>query len=234
MKKVYVTSVLLIDDSPEIFEIVKSSIGSAYTLRWAENLGQANSEMAQNKFDLILLDLDLPDGNGMDFFLKVQPDLMASGTPLFFLTASNDIANKVLGFSMGADDYIVKPFSPLELRARAEARLKKQELLKTQANVLSWKELRIDKDSQDVFINNNGTFEKVKMTAIEFKILMLLANRPNVVIGREEVLNAVWGKDVFVDARSVDTHVSKVRKKLGPVSHLIQSVHGSGYKFVPV
>jgi len=227
------TSVLLIDDSPEVFEIVKSSIGALYALKWAENLKQAEEQVAQNKFDLILLDLDLPDGNGMDFFLQVQPQLVNLGTPLFFLTANSEISNKVLGFSMGADDYIVKPFSPLELKARAEARLKKQEILKNQMNVLAWKDIKIDKDSQDVFINQAENFEKVKLTSIEFKILMLLAHKPNVVINREEILNAVWGRDIFVDSRSVDTHVSKLRKKLAGVSHLIQSVHGSGYKFVP-
>lgn len=229
----FVTSVLLIDDSPEIYEIVKSSIGSIYSIKWAENLQQAKLEIAQTKYDLILLDLDLPDGNGMDFFLQVQPQLMALGTPLFFLTANGDISNKVLGFSMGADDYIVKPFSPLELKARAEARLKKTEILKNQLNVLAWKDIKIDKDSQDVFIHQNEAFEKIKLTAIEFKILMLLAHKPNVVIARDEILNAVWGRDIFVDSRSVDTHVSKLRKKLLGVSHLIQSVHGSGYKFVP-
>jgi DNA-binding response OmpR family regulator len=229
-----VTSVLLIDDSPEVFEIVKTSIGSIYSLKWAENLQQAQSAISQCKYDLILLDLDLPDGNGMDFFLQVQPQLMTLGTPLFFLTANSEISNKVLGFSMGADDYIVKPFSPLELKARAEARLKKQEILKNQVNVMAWKDIKIDKDSQDVFINQAENFEKIKLTAIEFKILMLLAHKPNVVINREEILNAVWGRDVFVDSRSVDTHVSKLRKKLANVSHLIQSVHGSGYKFVPV
>jgi DNA-binding response OmpR family regulator len=228
-----VTSVLLIDDSPEVFEIVKTSIGSLYSLKWAENLQQAQSAISQSKYDLILLDLDLPDGNGMDFFLQVQPQLMNLGTPLFFLTANSEISNKVLGFSMGADDYIVKPFSPLELKARAEARLKKQEILKNQINVMAWKDIKIDKDSQDVFINQAENFEKIKLTAIEFKILMLLAHKPNVVINREEILNAVWGRDVFVDSRSVDTHVSKLRKKLSNVSHLIQSVHGSGYKFVP-
>lgn len=226
-------SVLLIDDSPEIHEIVKSSLGSIYNIVWASNLQSGQQEIERHKFDLILLDLELPDGNGMDFFIQIQPQLMTLGTPLFFLTANSDISSKILGFSMGADDYIVKPFSPLELRARAEARLRKQELIKNQVSVLSWRDIRINKDSQDVYVNNNGQFEKIKLTATEFKILLLFANKPNLVIPRDEILNSVWGQDVFVDPRSVDTHVSKLRKKLGPVSHLVESIHGTGYKFVP-
>src|SRR5690606_19934933 len=132
-----------------------------------------------------------------------------------------------------ADDYIVKPFSPIELKARVESKLKKIEIMKQVYDVLQWDEIKINKNKQEVEILFDGDLKKVDLTALEFKLLIYLASSPNDVFSRDEILNEIWGDDIHVYSRSVDTHISKLRKKLGPASYLIKSIHGSGYKFSP-
>jgi len=138
-----------------------------------------------------------------------------------------------MGFSAGADDYITKPFNPLELKARVEAKLKKQLILKHTQDVMEWDKLKINKSSQTVEIIENGDFVPAELTALEFKILTYFASRTGEVIERNAMLDEIWGKDVHVYSRSVDTHVSKLRKKLGEAAVLVESVHGVGYKFTP-
>ncbi len=138
-----------------------------------------------------------------------------------------------MGFSAGADDYITKPFSPLELRARLEARMRKNKQQTLQSDSFKWKELQISKTRQEVLVLEDGEFQKIELTALEFKILMYFAVRPGEVIIRDQILNDIWGQDIHIYHRSVDTHVSKLRKKLGSSSHIVESIHGSGYKFSP-
>lgn len=223
--------ILLVEDSKEIYQMVSQAVGSLVDLSWASTVTEATQSLSENNFSLILLDVELPDGNGIDLCSKIQasnPNL-----PIFFLTAHADLSEKVLGFSAGADDYITKPFAPLELRARLESRLRKLDLTKQNSDRLKWKELEINKSRQEVSINENGQYHKIDLTALEFKILLYFAAKPGDVILRDQILNDIWGEDIHVYHRSVDTHVSKLRKKLGTVSNVIESVHGAGYKFCP-
>jgi len=150
------------------------------------------------------------------------------------ITAHDDLSEKVLGFTAGADDYIIKPFNSLELKARVEARLKKIQLQDKLSTVSEWDLLKLDKNKQRVSVLESDDFETVDLTHIEFKLLTYLSDREEVVVPRDEILNEIWGKEVYVYSRSVDTHISKLRKKLGPASGYIQSVHGTGYKFSPI
>lgn len=222
--------VLLVEDSKEIFTMVRQAIGSIVDLKWADTIESAREKLKPS-LSLVLLDVELPDGSGVEFCAEIQasvPDL-----PVFFLTSHKGLSDKVLGFSAGADDYITKPFQPLELKVRVESRLKKEEARKHSIEILKWSEIEIDKNRQEVSILNDGKFEKIDLTALEFKLLTYFAGYVGHVIPRSKVLDDIWGEDVHVYSRSVDTHVSKLRKKLGPVSHIIQSVHGAGYKFSP-
>jgi len=222
--------ILLIDDSKEIYVLVKQAIGNIADLTWAESIKKAQSLLGDD-IDLILLDIELPDGNGFDFFVQIQAKCPRTST--FFLTSNDDLSAKVLGFSAGADDYITKPFAPLELRARVEAKLNKMDFNKFASEVLHWQEIQINKNRQEVKINIDGNYQLVDLTALEFKILTYFSSQPGNVIPRDKILDNIWGKDVHIYPRSVDTHVSKLRKKLGPVSGIIESIHGSGYKFKP-
>lgn len=225
-------SILLVEDSKEIHRMVSQALmGPLVNLEWAQSISEAEKAMDKSTFEIILLDIELPDGNGLELCSKIQmkyPEL-----PIFFLTSHSELSEKVMGFSAGADDYITKPFNPLELKARVEAKLKKLEIIKQTADILKWKEIEINKASQEVKILNDNKFDDIELTALEYKLLTYFANKIGNVIDRDTMLNDIWGADVHVYSRSVDTHVSKLRKKLGPVSHIIESVHGAGYKFSP-
>jgi DNA-binding response OmpR family regulator len=215
--------------------MVENSLSAVASLDWAKSIEEAKQLMEKVDYELVLLDIELPDGNGFDFCQELQtthPTL-----PIFFLTSHDSLSEKVMGFTAGADDYITKPFNSLELRARVEAKLKKIAMLMNTNDLLKWQEIEIDKNSQEVFILEDGesasSKQSVDLTSLEFKILMYLCQKPNDVISRDQIMDSIWGKDVFVYARSVDTHISKLRKKLGSVSSIIESVHGVGYKFKP-
>ncbi len=224
-------SVILVEDSKEIYQMVAQSCSHLTELTWVKTLEEARIAITTHGFQLMILDVDLPDGNGIEFCSSIQTT--HAYLPIFFLTGHNNLSDKVLGFTAGADDYITKPFSPLELRARIEAKLRKSKQQMIKSDSYSWQELQISKTRQEVFIIVNGIFKKVSLTALEFKILMYFAARPGEVIHRDKILNDIWGEDIHVYQRSVDTHVSKLRKKLESVSHIVESIHGSGYKFTP-
>lgn len=211
--------------------MVSLSASQLAELTWAKSVKEAKEELAKKTFDLLILDVDLPDGNGIEFCSSLQAT--HAHIAVFFLTGHTDLSEKVMGFSAGADDYITKPFFPLELRARLESRLRKNKQQEIQSDNFKWKELNISKSRQEVLILENGNYQKIDLTALEFKILMYFAARIGEVIIRDQILNDIWGQDIHVYHRSVDTHVSKLRKKLGAVSHILESIHGAGYKFTP-
>lgn len=223
--------VLLIEDSQEIFIIVNQAIGQGVQLHWAQTIGQAKDLLGAHQFDLALLDIELPDGNGIEFCAQIQS--LYPHLSIFFLSAHTDLSQKVLGFSAGADDFITKPFAPLELRARVEAKIKKMEMAKHASLHLKWKEIEIEKSKQEVSILESDGPKKIKLSALEFKLLSYFATRPGDVIPREQILNDIWGQEIHIYPRSVDTHISKLRKKLESMSHVIESIHGVGYKFSP-
>jgi DNA-binding response OmpR family regulator len=223
--------ILLIEDSIEIFQMMMLTVSSFADLSWSSTLQDGKKQISLKSFDLIVLDIELPDGNGLDFCNEIQ--MKHSQMPIFILTCHCELSEKVLGFSAGAYDYVTKPFSVLELRARIEACLKKIDHRKNQDESLKWREIQIFRNSQEVQVKTRGQFEKIELTLIEFKLLLYFATHTDVVINRDAILNAVWGEDVHIYHRSVDTHVSKLRRKLGEASLIIESIHGTGYKFSP-
>lgn len=224
--------VLLVDDSKEIFQMVNQALHSPIlNLVWAESVEQAEEKLEKESFNLILLDIGLPDGNGLELCTKLIAE--KPNQPIFLLTANDDLSDKVLGFSAGADDYITKPFNTLELKARVEAKLKKLDSLQIQSEVLEWEKIHIDRTKQEVKVKSGDSFVSVDLTSLEFKLLSFLAKSPGVVLARDLILDEIWGKDVHIYARSVDTHISKLRRKLEDASDLIESIHGTGYKFNP-
>lgn len=223
--------ILLVEDSKEVHQMVEMALSSIANMDYTMLHSEAIEKINSNSYDLIILDIELPDGSGLDlcsYILQKTPD-----TPVFFLSSHDQLADKVIGFSAGADDYITKPFDMLEFKARVEGKLKKMDILIKASDLLRWKEIEIDKSKQEVKVLTDGKLENVELTALEFKLLTLFASRDHQVIARDEILDQIWGKDVHVYSRSVDTHVSKLRKKLDACPDLIQSVHGAGYKFCP-
>ena len=148
------------------------------------------------------------------------------------MTAKNSISDKIFGFQIGAEDFICKPFDAMELRARVESKIRKRERDRVESDFIRINGLEIVKSSQTVTAYTGDTERKIVLTQIEFKLLVMLAQKPNVVFSRDEVLDTVWGGSTFIDHRSVDTHISKLRKKLEDRAECIQSVHGTGYRFL--
>lgn len=224
--------ILAVEDSPESLELIRRALGETCVVESARTMSEASQRIRQNVFDLILLDVVLPDGDGFRLCSLLQTDEAFRKTPVIFLTAKSDLADKVLGFQVGADDFITKPFDPLELKARVDAKLRKRERDRRETNRIRLGDLEVDKDAQRATLQRSATQEVVDLTPIEYKLLINMMGDPGRVFSRDELLDAVWGKNVHVYARSVDTHVSKLRKKLGDRSDMIESVHGTGYRIL--
>jgi DNA-binding response OmpR family regulator len=219
--------ILLIEDSIEIYQLVLKALGGYYHLDWAKNLFEGNEALKTHKRDLILLDVELPDGNGFEYCQSLQ-STKGFNTPVIFLTAKGDVEDKVVGFSVGADDYIVKPFHFMELKARIDGKLKKLENLKDSLEILTFPGLEVNKNTQKVKVEAGpGDWQEVLLTTTEFKLLVLLLEKNAEVLSRDEILDQVWGGSINVFPRTIDTHVSKLRKKIPCVD--IKSAHGKGY-----
>lgn len=181
----------------------------------ASNAAEAFRFLNANKFDLILLDISLPDRNGITLFCELRSNPQHAETPVIFVTGSAEDSDKVTAFSLGAEDYIVKPFSYLELKARIDARLQKAALRKQRSDVIKVGGLTLDVALYQADLNEEGVVRKLDLTPTEFKLLVHLARAPEQVFSREQILNVVWGNHVHVSTRAVDANISAIRKKLG-------------------
>ncbi|MFB4163481.1 response regulator transcription factor [Alteribacillus sp. JSM 102045] len=230
--------VLIVDDEERIRRLLKMYLEREdYIVEEAEN-GEEALDLALNKdFDLILLDLMMPGIDGIEVCQELRK---SKATPVIMLTAKGEEANRVQGFEVGTDDYIVKPFSPREVILRVKALLRRSSSTKflqteTQAkDVLVFPHLTIDNDAHRVTVNN----EVISLTPKEYELLLYLAQAPDKVFSREQLLKDVWNYDFFGDLRTVDTHIKRLREKLSRVSQeaadMISTVWGVGYKFEAV
>jgi DNA-binding response OmpR family regulator len=228
--------VLVIDDAEEIALSVEASLNSASVqVESAYTVKEALAKVTQNHYDLIIIDILLPDGDGFDLLLKIRNLEAYVETPVIFLTSREDVSSVVSAFSLGAEDYIVKPFHLLELRARVERRLIPKEHLKPHSqdkhHSIKAGRIRIDLNAQRVKLE--GVEDYIPLTAREFKILTLLVKRPDHVFSRKLILDEVWGKDINVTNRTVDAHICYLRRKLHFAGNCIESVSGEGYRFNP-
>jgi DNA-binding response OmpR family regulator len=222
--------ILVVDDDQDIFNLVNSSLSSEYDLTWAPDIAKAREEFSKDEFDFIILDEMLPDGRGSEFCHYVKQELKRPDLPIVMLTSQKELENKLNAFESGADDYITKPFEPLELKARIQARLRTSH--SGEANIMVKGDLRFDLSTQALSLEMSGVATLVEMTPIEFKILYLMAKKEGTVMSREVILTEIWGKSNFVVDRTVDQHISKIRKKIGPSQYTIKSSHGKGYRFL--
>ena len=194
----------------------------------AASLSEGRSYIESNSFSLLLLDLMLPDGSGLDLCRELKSDTEKSSIPIIILTAKDDEVDKVVGFELGADDYVTKPFSVRELILRIKAVLKrgvkKSDSIEVQRQ---FGDLSIDVDSHEVFVNE----EQIILTALEFRLLRQLVERRGRVQSRDQLLADVWGYSSNVTTRTVDTHIKRLREKLGSMGKYVQTIRGVGYKF---
>lgn len=222
---------LLIEDN-EVMRVLAANALKEFSLSMVSTLKEAQSLIQDNSFDLILLDIGLPDGDGLAFLNQLS-STYGTQIPVIILSGKTDIANKVTAFSFGAEDFISKPFDPIELKARVAAKLKKIELAKTSSDFLKIGDLIITVSKQKVVIQGPGNEQyPVDLTTLEFKLLLTLAKHPERIYSREHLLEEVWGDDLSVTLRSVDTHVAHLRKKIHKSKVKIDTVIRSGYRLL--
>jgi two-component system phosphate regulon response regulator PhoB len=222
-------TILIVEDEPAIQELVACNLELAghRTLR-ADSAEQALRMVREALPDLIVLDWMLPGINGIEFARRLRGDSRTRGVPLIMLTARADEQDKLTGLETGADDYITKPFSPKELNARVKALLRRRSPEATD-DVIEVSGLRLDPAGH--YVTGNGA--PLQLGPTEFRLLHFFMTHPGRVYSRVQLLDQVWGDHVFVEERTVDVHIRRLRKALEPTGHdaLIQTVRSSGYRF---
>ncbi len=218
--------VLVVDDEEAILELLKYNLEKeGYEVKTALD-GVKAVEIAKTFHpELILLDIMMPKQDGVETCRQMREIPELAGTFIIFLTARSEEYSEVAAFDVGADDYITKPIKPRALMSRISAFFRRDSKKKTVTNQISIGDLTIDRSSYTVKMKE----EEISLPKKEFELLFFLAQNPNKVFGRDELLQNIWGSDVYVLARTVDVHIRKVREKIGE-DH-IKTVKGVGYKF---
>lgn len=216
--------ILIIEDDSSIQTLLKLSLKvEGYEARTVGTLAAGISELSSGEVDLVLLDLTLPDGSGFELLQTMQQEY--TSIPVIVLTAKNEMNDKILGFQLGADDYLTKPFETRELLERIKAVMRRMQATVPPESITIGS-IEIDKRERSLKVN--GAF--IKTTSKEFEFMWLLCTHPKKVFTREQLLDQVWGFDYYGHTRSVDMMVNRLREKMKPYDHLVATVHGTGYK----
>lgn len=221
--------ILVVEDEIAIQTLIRFNLEQTqYRVRLASNIQQATQQINNKLPDLILLDWMLPDQSGVSWITELRNQQRTQNLPIILLTARSEDTDKEHGLNQGADDYITKPFSPKELIARINALLRRCAPNKTQSTLqigilnINPEQQQIATAQQSVICNNS-----------EFKLLYFLATHPNRTFTRTQLLDFVWGDHIFIEERTVDVHIGRLRRLLEPlqVAHYLQTIRGSGYRF---
>lgn len=220
--------ILVVEDEPDAMELIAFNLEAAgFRIAKASTGNEALKAVAKKPPDLIVLDLMLPELDGMEVCKLLRRDSATARIPILMLTAKAEEIDRVLGFELGADDYVTKPFSPRELVLRVKSLLRRSQSPEETAEVIRVGELCIDIPKHRVTVGGKA----VELTVTEFNLLLLLAQRRGRVQSRERLLQDVWQYDAAIDTRTIDTHVRRLREKLGVAARYVDTVRGIGYRF---
>lgn len=223
-----VTKVLIVEDEPAQLQLTKVALENhgTFHLTSAQNAQEAFQRLNAELPDLILMDLGLPDCDGLDVTRRLREDDRFRWIPVIILTGRSTVVDKITGLEVGADDYLTKPFDPGELVARVRAVLRRKQFL---GPVTDYDQdgLKISADRRQVWANGDA----IAMTPKEFDLLLMMVNKRGAVISREEIGQVIWGKSADESARTLDTHIWRLRSKLGDFSEKIETVGKTGYRF---
>ena len=220
--------VLVIEDEPDLRSTLEFNLKSEnYKVTTASDGRSALEEISKNIPDLILLDLMLPDMSGLEICKKIRGESFSDKVSIIMLTAKGEEVDRVVGFELGADDYVVKPFSVRELMLRVSSILKRSKEKASNDEKIVIGDIEINLASHRVFISEI----EVELTAKEFELLKYLTERNGRIQTRESLLEHVWGYNNSVTTRTVDTHIKRLRSKIGEVGTRIETVRGVGYRF---
>ena len=221
-------NILVVDDEADIAELVCVNLEkNGFKTRRCPDGEQAMQALEDRLPDLVVLDVMMPGIDGLEVCRRIRARERTAALPVLMLTARAEEMDKVLGLEMGADDYLAKPFSPREMVARVRALLRRSGPQSPATTAKKSGVLEIDRERFEVRVKG----KKVELTALEFQLLDFLAARPERVATRDLMLEEVWGMDSEAQTRTVDVHVRRLRKKLGPAAKYIQTLRGLGYKF---
>ncbi|MDE3000786.1 MAG: response regulator transcription factor [Gemmatimonadota bacterium] len=229
-------NILVVEDEVDIQEIVSYNLEKAGFGVVAVDSGETALESIRKRIpDLVVLDLMLPGMDGLEVCRLLKQDATTRDLPILMLTARAEEVDRVVGLELGADDYVVKPFSARELTLRVQAILRRlaegrdPSAAESDPEAMRFGSLTIDKAAHRVTVDN----DVLALTSTEFSLLATLADRRGRVQTREELLNTVWGYDYAGYGRTVDTHIRRLREKLGDASEMVETVRGVGYRFTP-
>jgi phosphate regulon transcriptional regulator PhoB len=220
--------ILVVDDEEDLIELVRYNLEQeGFQVRSASD-GESGLAIARQELpDLVLIDLMLPGMDGLELCRSLRSDNRTAAIPVIMLTAKSAESDRIVGLELGADDYVVKPFSPRELAARVKAVLRRTQQPSFQTKVIHRGSLSIDLTRRSVSIQGSP----LDLTATEFRLLQFFAEHPGRVFSRSELIDASLGREVSVVDRTIDVHITGLRKKLGDYSGWIETVRGFGYKF---
>jgi phosphate regulon transcriptional regulator PhoB len=223
--------ILVVDDEADLVELVSYNLKKeGFAVDTASDGETALSKVKKGKYDLIILDLMLPGIQGIELCRTLRAGMKTSGIPIIMLTARSEEVDKILGLEMGADDYMTKPFSPRELAARVKAVLRRFTEKPVIEKIMKIGDIEIDRERYTVTIRGKS----VKLSATEFKLLLFLAERRGKVFSRDQLLDAVWRDEAFVEPRTVDVHIRRLRSNIeaDPANpRYIKTLRGIGYLF---
>lgn len=216
-------SILVVEDEERLRRVLKLYLEKeGYKIFEAQDGREALAMFSPNKYSLVILDVMLPEMDGWSVLRDIRKK---EEVPVIMMTARGEEDDKLFGFELGADDYVVKPVSPKEMVARVKAILKRSRNVVKDIDVIDG--ISFDRAAREVYILG----EKKELTLKEYELLLYLYERPNVALSREQLLDGVWGYEYFGDLRTVDTHIKNIREKLGDLREYIQTIRGVGYKF---
>ncbi|MBP3920632.1 MAG: response regulator transcription factor [Bacilli bacterium] len=213
---------LIVDDEPLIRNVIKEyAIIEKFEVIEASNGNEAIDIVKKDNIDIIVLDIMMPKLDGYSALKQIKE---IKNIPVIILSARSEEFDKLLGFELGIDDYLTKPFSPKELMARIKAIMKR---FNKEIDEYIYKNLKIDFKGHVVYINN----EEIKLTPKEYELLTYFIKNKNIALSRDQLLSTVWGYDFYGDDRTIDTHIKMLRNNLGEYRNLIVTIRGMGYKF---
>jgi len=220
--------VLVVDDEPDLVELVRYNLTEAgFRVSEARTGAEALAAVRRSVPDLLILDLMLPDLSGTEVCRRLRNEAELADLPIIMLTAKSEEIDRVVGFELGADDYVTKPFSPRELILRVRAVLRRRVQGEAGERPLQHAPLRLEHGTHRCLVGGR----EISVTAREFQLLAALMRRPGRVMTRDRLLDEVWGRDITVTSRTIDTHLKRLREKLNEAGSLIETVRGVGYRF---
>jgi len=221
-------TIYIVEDEPDIRETLAYNLSQeGFKVSEFSDAESCLNKIQKKKPDLLILDLMLPGMSGLDLCKKIRTDESLQNLAIIMLTAKGEEVDRIIGFELGADDYVTKPFSVRELILRVKVILKKQIDAVENNELVEFGPIKLNLDAHEVLIND----DEIILTALEFKLLKHLIQRRGRVQTRDQLLGDVWGYSSEITTRTVDTHIKRLREKLGSMGKYVQTIRGVGYKF---